>query len=212
MMRFNADDAVILQEIGAVIVKEGDKINVMMVPPPDAGPAGREVVDLKAGDEVGMANGKRVKAIGDLRTAYEATKPGEEFKLGIRRDGKAQIVTFTRKDAKDMPQGGRMIVREEGGNPNEDVFPALGFGIVTKEGTTTVNMLLPNAPKQIAEGDEVLSMNGKKVTKAADFSDGLDATKIGDELTMEFSHGGKAYTVKMKRPEPQGMKMIRREK
>lgn len=206
-MRFNADEAVILMEVGVVVTFRSDDASLRVMPLPM--PAGTKA-DLEEGDEVGMANGKRVKTIAELREAYEETNEGEEFRLGIRREGRARIVTFERKKSNQMPGGGRMVVRQGPGGENEDVFPALGFGIATAEGKTTVNMMLGNVPKEVKDGDEVVALNGKKITVSSDFSNELDATKVGDELTMVFRRDGKEFTVKMRRPEPQGM-MMRRE-
>jgi len=200
-MRFNVDETVLMPDAGTAITlqKEDNTLRIMPLPIP-----GGPTLDLKEGDEVGMANGKRVKTIKELREIYEASKPGEEFKLGIKRDGRAQIVTFERKEMNSMPGGGRMVMRTAPEGDDQDVFPALGFGIVTNAGKTTVSLTFPEAPEEIAEGDEVVSINGKKVSTAADFSKELDGTKVGGDLAMTFRHEGKEYTVKMKRPEPQG--------
>jgi S1-C subfamily serine protease len=205
VLRFKADEAVLIAEIGAIVTLQDEGLRVRVFPG-----RGEPTVDIQNGDEVGMANGSRIETIDALRKAYQETKPGEEFKLGVRRDGRPRILTFTRSE--DANQGGkRMVVRQGPDDGNEDVFPALGFGIATREGATTVHMLLPDSPEQIAEGDEVVSINGKAVKTAADFSRELDATKIGGTLTMVFRHDGEVYTVEMQRPKPpKGVKMIKR--
>ena len=109
-MQFNAENSVILRELGAVITEENKKIVVKFIPPKDRRP--KEVVgeDIEAGDEVGMANGKRVTAASELRKLYDEAPVGSEFKLGVRRDGQPRIVSFLKKDPKDVSQGGMMIV------------------------------------------------------------------------------------------------------
>ena len=185
MLRFNADEAVLLREIGTMVTLEAEskKLKVRVLPI-QGGPE----VDVKDGDEVGMANGKRVGTIVQLRKLYDDAKEGEEFKLGLRREGRAHIVAFERKEDSGMEGGGHMVIRSGPGGENEDIFPALGFGIATSDGKTTVNIMMPNAPKEMSDGDEVVSINGTAVKTSADFSRQLDATTVGDDLSMTFRH------------------------
>lgn len=209
MMRLNADEAVIMREVGLIIGLEKGSLKVIMVPPKEGRPAGAPSVDAVEGDAVGMVNGKRVKTIKELRDAYEASKPGDEFKIGLIRDERPFIVTFVRKDEKEMPQGGRMMtMQRDEGDENQDFFPALGFGLKKEKDGVFVTETLPHAPKEIAKGDRVVSMNGTPVGNVADFAKGLDATKVGEEMKIELTRDGKASTVTMKRPEPR-MRMIR---
>jgi len=206
MIQVNADETVVMLEIGTLVILEEKALRVQLLPIP-----GGRSVDIQDGDEVGMANGKRMSSIDALRAEYEKVKEGEEFKMGIRRDGRSHIIAFVRKDGGNIGGGGRMVVRRGPSGDNEDIFPALGFGIVTSDGKTTVNLMMPSAPKELAEGDEVVSINGKAVKTSADFSQELDATEIGGKLNMTFRRGDKEYTVAMDRPEPpRGMRMIRR--
>lgn len=208
MVRFNADSSVMFREIMAIVADEGGTLKVAMVPPPDRRPEGMAAVDLQRGDEVGMAGGKRVKTIKELREAYDASKPGEEFKLGVRREGRPIIVTFTRKDEKDMPGG--MVIRRGPGDENSDVFPALGLMLEKKGNTVIVNETMPHASKEFQKGDVVWSLNGTPIKNVADFAKTLDATKVGDELSIVLDRKGEKVAVKMPRPEPRGnVRMMR---
>lgn len=208
MVRFNADSSVMFREIMAIVADEGGTLKIAMVPPPDRRPAGMASVDLQRGDEVGMAGGKRVKTIKELRQAYDASKPGEEFKLGVRREGRPIIVTFTRKDDKDMPGG--MVIRRGPGDENSDVFPALGLMLEKKGNAVVVNETMPHASKEFQKGDVVSSLNGTPIKNVADFAKTLDATKVGDELSFVLDRKGEAVKVKMARPEPKGTVRIMR--
>ncbi len=203
MMRFNADSSVMLREIMTIVAYEGGSLRIMMVPPADRRPEGMPAVDLQRGDEVGMAGGKRIKTIKELRAAYDASKPGEEFKLGVRRDGKPVVVTFTRKDEKDMPSGG-MVIRRGPGDENSDVFPALGLMLEKKETGVVVAETMPHASKEIQKGDIVATLNGVSVRTVADFSKALDATNVGEKLTFLLDRKGEKVTVSFPRPEPRG--------
>ncbi len=206
MMRFDANTSVFLREIMTMVGEENGKLTIMMVPPADRRPEDMPEVDLLQGDEVGMAGGKRVANIKELRAAYEGVRPGENFKLGVRRDGKAIVVAFARKDAKDMPAGGgQMVVRREAGDENSDVFPALGLALQKKSDAVVVIETMPHASKEIKKGDVISTLNGAPVKNVADFAKALDATKAGDKLTFELLRGSDKVNVSFARPEPRMM-------
>jgi S1-C subfamily serine protease len=167
-------------------------------------------VDLQRGDEVGMAAGKRVATIKELRAAYEGTRPGEEFKLGVRRDGRSIIVTFMRKDEKDMSGGGQMVIRRGPGDENSDLFPALGLELEKKGDIVVVTETLPHASKDIQKGDVVVSLNGTAVKNVALFARALDATKVGEMLNIELLRKDKKVSVSFARPEPRGIMRMER--
>jgi len=211
-MRFSSDNAFILREIGAVITEDKGAMKVMVVPPKESRPKEMESVDLREGDEIGMAAGKRVKNLKELKDAYASAPVGEEFKIGIRREGVAHIVSFKKKDEKDLPHGGQMVIRQDGrgGDGNSDMFPAFGIGIEKKGTDITIAQVLPNAPKDIRAGDVVKTLNGKEIKSIADFNKEFDATKIGATLTLELLRDGKQVVVSAPRPEPKGQMIIKR--
>jgi S1-C subfamily serine protease len=212
MVRISSENALILGEIGAVITEEKGIVRVLMMPPKEGRPRGMQEVDLMKGDEVGMAAGKRVKNIKELKEIYTSASVGESFKLGIRRDGQAHVVSFVKKSEKDMPQGGGMVIRRDGpgGDENSDVFPAFGIGIEKKGSDIMISETLPNAPKNIKKGDIIKTLNGKEIKSIADFNKEFDATKIGGTLTLELMRDGKQVVVAAPRPEPQGQMIMRR--
>ena len=199
MMQFKADDVVMIGEFGALIVQKEGTLKVAMVSPRERRPKETADADIAIGDEVGMANGKRVKSAKELRALYDSAQVGAEFKLGLRRDGQPHIVTFAKKDQKDLP--GRMVIQRQG-DDNADLFPALGIGLEKKGDEVVVSETLPNAPREIHKGDAVKSLNGKPVKAVADFSKEFDATPLGDKLTFELLRDGKSVTVVTTRPEP----------
>jgi len=207
MMQFNSDNAFIAREIGAVITEEKGIMKIMLIPPKERRPKEMQEVDLVAGDEVGMAAGKGVKNIKELRDAYEKAPVGEPFKLGVRRDGQAHVVSFVKKAEKDLPQGGQMVIRKggPGSDENSDFFPAFGIGIVKKGSDVVISETLPNAPKELNKGDIVKTLNGKEIKTIADFNKEFDATKIGATLKLGLLRDGKQVVVSAPRPEPKQM-------
>jgi S1-C subfamily serine protease len=212
MMKISSDNAMIVGEIGAVITEEKGMLKVMMIPPKDQRPKEMQDVDLAIGDEVGMVAGKRIKSIKELKEAYSKTPVGEMFKLGVRREGQAHVVSFVKKDEKDMPQGQRMVIRQggPGGNENSDFFPAFGIGIEKKGSDIVISETLSHAPKDLKKGDVVKTLNGKEIKSIADFNKEFDATKIGGTLKLELIRDGKPVTVSAPRPEPKGQMIMRK--
>lgn len=212
VMRFSSDNALIFREIGAVITEEKGMIKVMMIAPTAQRPAEMQDVDLVIGDEVGMAAGKRVKTLKELKEAYVQAPAGEAFKIGVRREGQAHVVPFVKKDEKDLPKGGQMVIHQGGpaGNESSDFFPAFGIGIEKKGSDIVISETLPNAPKDLAKGDIVKTLNGKEIKTIADFNKEFDATKIGGTLKLELLRDGKQVIVSVPRPEPKGQMIMRR--
>ena len=202
MMKFKAGEVVMLQEVGGIIDLKDGKMEVLMVPPKDRRPEGMPEVDLAIGDEVGMVNGKRITAIKELQEAYEQTSIGSEMKIGIRRQGQAHIVSFVKKDPKDMPKGKQMIIRRGQSDENSDFFPALGIGIMKKGEDIIVSETLSHAPKNMTKGDIIKRLNGMKIDSIEDFNHEFDKTEIGAMLTFELLRDGKTFTVTAPRPEP----------
>jgi S1-C subfamily serine protease len=207
-MQFDADKSVLLNEAGVVITEKDGRLAVEFVFPKDKQPKEIAGLDIAAGDEVGMAMGKKVATAKELHAAYDSVKPGAEFKLGLRRDGKAFIIAFKKMDEKDLPKT-MVIKRDDGDNPNQDVRPALGVVIEQKEGKVLVVDTFPNAPKEMLKGDVVVSVNGTAVKSLQGFSDVYDNVEVGGEVKFSLSRAGKTVTVTIKRPKPQGQVIVK---
>lgn len=208
------DDAVILREIGAVIMpKEGSLVIEVVL-----GNTGQQEADIKAQDEVLMANGKRVKSLKDLREQYDDAPVGKEFKIGLKRGENLQIARFIRKSEEELNQGGGggggrtmtfRMERKEG----EEMLPALGLGVLTKEGRAVVGNVLPTAGNNFTsftpkEGDVIVSLNGTAVASSEAFVKGYDELKEGDAVTIVFRRGGKESSASFKKPKPMGRMMM----
>jgi S1-C subfamily serine protease len=207
-MKFDAEKSVLIMEAGAVVTEKDGKLAVELVFPKDRMPKEAAALDIAAGDEVGMAMMKKVSTAKELHAVYDSARPGVEFKLGLRRDGKAFIVAFKKQDPKEM-QGTMVMKRTESDNPNQDVRPALGVVIEQKDGAVTVVDVFPNAPKDMLKGDVVVSVNGTPVKNLQGFSDVFDHVEVGGDVKFELSRAGKMVTVSIKRPKPQGQVIVK---
>lgn len=214
MMQFDADKAVMIDEVGMVVAERDGKLTVDFVAPKEQRPKAAAEIDVAAGDEVGMAAGKNVGSAKALRAAYDSVKVGGEFKLGLRRDGQSFIVSFNKMDPKDMPKK-RMIIRSRDGDDGgkdegveRDVLPALGVALeLTKKGVE-ITETFPNAPKEMAKGDLIVSLNGRAVRDLAAFSGVYDKVDVGGELKFVILREGKTLTLVTKRNKPQGRVIV----
>ncbi len=97
MMRLSSDTAVLFGELGTVVIFD-EELKIAMDIDHSKIDEGYKLVDLKEGDLVLYANGKKVTTIKELRKIYEETEIGEQMKLGIQRGEDRMIVTFLRSD------------------------------------------------------------------------------------------------------------------
>jgi len=193
-MAFDADHSVMINEVGMVVAEKDGKLSVAFIPPKEARPKDAAGLDIMGGDEIGMAAGKPVSSAKLLREAYESVRPGDEVKLGLRREGKSFIVVFTKKDGEHLP--GRMVIRTDGDeDPNLDVLPALGIAISAGENGLAITETFPNAPDEMETGDIIETVNGKTVKTLQDFSGVYDRAEIGSTLKFGLLREGKKVTV-----------------
>ncbi len=211
--QFSMDDAVIIRELGAVIVpgKENLKVEIIL------GNNEKQNADIQKDDLVLMANGKKVRSVKELRELYENTKTGDEFKIGIKRGESLQLAKFTKKSEEELNKesggNGRMVIRMEG-KEGEQVLPALGLRLITKEKHAVVSGTLPTLDHNFKtfipkENDVVLTLNGAKVSTAEEFDEVYTELKEGDSVTIEFSRNGKTSKETFAKPKPMGRMIMR---
>lgn len=111
-MTFDASKAMIIPEVGGIIMLDGKELRVDRVQPVESRKEAYRAVDLREGDHVLLVNGKRVKSIEALREAYDGAATGGEIKLGLQRGQELLSVAFPKADPKDLP--GVRVIRKEG--------------------------------------------------------------------------------------------------
>jgi S1-C subfamily serine protease len=205
----SSDNAVIIREIGAVITPKEEQLIVEII----LGNHEKTDTDIKKGDIILMANGKRVKTVKELRQQYDNANVGEEFKLGVKRDEHLLLVKFERKSDEELNKtGGGMVMRMEQ-KEGEVILPALGVKLATKDNAVVIIETLPtlshnfrsNPPKA---GDIILSINGHKVSSAEEFDDAYTELNEGDTVTILFSRNGKENKETFAKPKPMGRRMM----
>jgi hypothetical protein len=135
-----------LDEVGAIVLLKDDKIKVEFVMPTDKRAKAYMNVDIKNADEILMVNGQKVKTPEDIEVIYKALNVGEEFKLGIRRDGNLMIVSYNKADPDDLPKKKMMKLKvvDEGDGVKKSIVDDKGN-------------------EHTVEGDSV-EINGKKMS------------------------------------------------
>ncbi|UCC43796.1 MAG: PDZ domain-containing protein [Candidatus Zixiibacteriota bacterium] len=236
-MMFKAEgDVFLLPEFGAVLIVEDDRLKVEMMAPKERLAKDYQEVDLLQGDFILMINGKRTKTIDDFRSVYDDLKPGDEIKLGIKRDESMRIASFSKGDEDSKPQGMMMTLQTggegEGGDAgegrvvkrmtiggSEDMLPLIELGMVlaAEDDKLIVKHLLPNAGDvfadvKIAEGDVLNTFQAEPVKSLDEFKAAWEEVKIGETVKLGFSRDSEQYSASLPKPEAAKNMMIREKK
>jgi S1-C subfamily serine protease len=213
-MKLDASQAMLLPEFGAMVVLENDTLTIDMITPAEQRSAAYKELDLRKGDQILMCNGKRVIEIEQLRGMVDSIEVGGAIKLGLRRDGHLQIVSYAKADPANLP--GRMVMMKQesgpggmikktvsfgGGDSGEGTVMVLDGGLLIGPGKDgpVVMAMLPDAAKKISgempmEGDMILSINGELDTNMQAFQELYDSFPDGEKITIKFERDGKQYT------------------
>lgn len=213
-MTLDASNAMLLQEFGAVVQIENDTLVVTMVMPAEKRAAAYRDVDIMEGDRLLMCNGKRVRGVGDLRSAIDSLEAGAMIKLGLHREGRLSLARYKKADPEDLP--GRMMMMKQETGPGGAVQKSISFssdgsdaqtvmvldgGLVVGPGENgpVVMALLPNAAETLSgdmpqEGDRIVSINGEVDSNMKAFQELYDGIPDGEKITVEFERDGKRHT------------------
>jgi PDZ domain-containing secreted protein len=206
-----------IPELGAMVTKpDNGNLKVEHVMPPEARPKAYADIDIKAGDEVLVMNGKRVKTIKELEQLYEAVPVGGEVKIGVQRGLESVISRFSKADPKDLPRRKMMIVTSDGKGGDLRPLPGLGIVIGKEKSGVVVKGVMddkakPLADADVAVGDKIVSIDGKQVRTMEDFGKNFDVIAAGKTMTWVVAHNGKDISISLVKPESKGQVIIRRE-
>ncbi|MFQ5607629.1 MAG: hypothetical protein ACE5GA_06760 [Candidatus Zixiibacteriota bacterium] len=222
-----------IREIGAIVVQKEKNLEVLFILPEEGRLKEYRDVDIRVGDALLMLNGKRVKTVDDLSSIIEAAETGAELKFGVKSDKDMRMLSFNKADPDRLPkmqtkmvtsgegaEGGReMSFTSSGGFKGPAVMLA-GSGIVAGESDSAVIVAflmehaggMPGGP-DIAEGDEFISLQGKRITALDQLEELYDSVKVGDTVSLVLRREGEKITVSFKKREPSAgprMKMIKK--
>ncbi|MGH7595133.1 MAG: PDZ domain-containing protein [bacterium] len=217
-----------LGEFGAVVVDDGKEIKFLHIAPAEMRPRAYKDLDVQANDVVLMCNGKRLKTLKELETAYKETAVGAEFKMGVRRKEERFIVSFAKADPKDLPKmqmattggpgssgGGVKMQRFTFGGPGQDagdVAPLLGIGLIIgkKDNVFKIVGIMPNAAQSDLKQDDIIeNFNGEKIKSTQQLSEMFEKLAVGAKIELQYKRGDKTMQASLTKKESQGRMMIR---
>ena len=195
-----------MPEVSAIAAEEDGKITLLVLGEADG--------EVQMGDEILMANGKRIRAIADLRVVYEEVAEGDEVKLAVQRGDERFMTAFTKGDGSDaaMTGGGHMRVVMAGPGADSSVFFHEARALVAEEdGAVKVAQILMDTGIGVAAGDVVVALNGEDVETIDDYRRLYEAAAVGDALVFKLRRGDADVEVTIEKAEmPAGM-MVRRQ-
>jgi S1-C subfamily serine protease len=215
-----------LGELGAVVVDDGKEIKFLHIAPADMRPKVYKDIDVQADDVVLMCNGKRLKTLKELETAYKETAVGAEFKMGVRRKEERFIVSFAKADPKDLPKmemqmattggpasgGGGVKMQRFTFSGGDDIAPLMGLGLIIgkKDNVFKVVGVMPNAMQADLKQDDIIeSFNGEKIKSTQQLSEMYEKLAVGAKIELQYKRGDKAMQASLTKKESQGRMMIR---
>jgi S1-C subfamily serine protease len=210
---FTQDEMLIVPELSAVILEQDKAITVDHIMEPEMRPKGYETTDLKEGDKILMADGKKIGSLKELREHCESAAPGTTIKLGLKRGDAMVIASYKKADPKDLPRT-RMII---GGGDNKQVMalPQVGLIFTAKGNDVVVDKVLDNAGSALSggalkEGDVISKLNTFSVTSFESFQKRFEEIPVGDKVELVAKRGGADATVTFAKPKRDGKVVIRR--
>ncbi len=228
-----------LKEVQTILTSKDDTIKVMTVLPERLRPKGYGDIVLKENDEILMVNATRVKTVQKFEELYKGLEIGGTLKMGIRRKGELLIESFKKIDPKHMPEGAKIMIRtgtpgeevseedvHEGGvvrtftmdaGDSGNMRPWMGTGLVLEfeNGKIKVRQKMEGmmgalGSTDITKGDEITSLNGKKVEALDKFFEMYEKLEIGSKVEIEYARAGKKMQAAFEKPNVQGRVRKRR--
>ncbi|MBI5471757.1 MAG: PDZ domain-containing protein [Ignavibacteriae bacterium] len=207
------EQPVVLMEAGAIMVMKDGSVIVDHLLPKDRLPKGSQAVDLKEGDVILMANGKKLKSAKELEGFHASLAVGGELKLGVQRGDQKFIVAVTKADPKDLPQ--MRIKIGGGGGEDLEALPAVGVVLKSLNNKILVDAKFPDSTSALAsanvkQNDQLVEMNKHRISTMKQLMDDYSGLPIGSKVEWKLKRGSETITVNFIKPKPrQGV--IRRE-
>lgn len=217
-MRLDADNRLMLREIGVVAALQDGELRVISRLPGDHRShrcVASADASLRGGDALLMMNGERLSDLEAARATYDAVAVGDEVKLAVRRDERRFLVSFLKRDPAELEQGRVVLHRMTiGGGENGDIRPILGLSIVARadDGRLSVATKLPIAETALADGDLIRRIAGEEVTSLDQLEALVEAAAVGATLEVVVERGGARTVLEIEKQETRGKVMVRGER
>jgi len=206
----SGSEILMLEEIGGILLDSENGIKVEMAMPPNQRPKKFKDVDIQIGDIIKMLNGKRVKNVAELKVMYEASKPGDEFKFGIKRDKKMLLTTMQRAHQDELPKMKMMMVGAEDDNPMAATL--VGNGLMLKEanGSVLIDDVIPELAGSLgdkipAKGEQIIKIGGEPVKSLKILAEAYEKIAMGDKVRLTFKNESKEYSITFEKTNQQNI-------
>jgi PDZ domain-containing secreted protein len=199
-IKLNSDDAFDLQEVGAFIIKEKDKIKVQFVAPENKRLPGYQNVDLKKDDIILKVNGHDAKNLGELKESYENLKVGKDLKLEVKRGKNIIMVAVKKADPKILPK--RHAVNPDFKKmENKVLLEGYGILIAKINEKPMIEKLLNDNNELVMKaglkgGDLLTNINGQEIKTFIQFKTAYESLNPGQNVKIKF--GNKYISFKKK--------------
>ena len=180
-----------------------------------------------------MVNGKKVVTAAEIREVFDGIKPGDEIKIGLKRDKNMMIVSFERADPESLPKlrtityemsgdeaegdhvPGEVTIMRGDGPAGEDLAMLEGSGLIVKEedDVVIIAMVMPHAKElfgsvEVKKGDRILGIQGKKVSGVAELLELYTSIEPGSEITLLLERADEEFSVTFNKAKPQNKIMM----
>lgn len=224
ILRAGEGGGFLIAELMTFIGPENNQLVVTDRMPTDRLPKEYQAVDIRQGDIILMANGKKVSKPDELEKLYESLTVGQELKLGIKRGSEMLIASFKKADPATLPMTKR-IVRVEGDSKSGQQKISVGKGptidgdavalieigviLAAKNGKVTVGDVLPLPGLAVLKsepkvGDLLVSLQGRPLTTAEALQKAWDNISVGDTVRLVLSRDGKETLSVFAKPKATG--------
>lgn len=199
-IKLNSDDTFDLQEVGAFIIKEKDKIKVQFVAPENKRLPGYQNVDLKKDDFILKVNDKDIKKLSELKESYEDLKVGKDLKLEVKRGKNIIMVAVKKADPKILPK--RHAVNPDFKKmENKVLLEGLGVLISKINEKPMIEKLFMNDNALVLKaglkgGDLLTNINGQQIKTFTQFKTLYETLNSGQDVNIKF--GNKSFSFKKK--------------
>ena len=206
-------DVFMLKELGAVIADSENGPTVLMVIPSENRAEACREVDLREGDAILMANGKKISGARRLKEIYEGLNIGDVLKLGIKRGKEMLIASLAKADPDDLPA---QIMMLKGGEESGDVATVMaGVGLILKEtdGKVIIDEVLPGVDDKFTgdvpkKGDVILKIQETSITQPGQVPEVYSKLKANDQVRLTIDRQGTEITFSFAKQECIGNKPL----
>lgn len=190
-----------LKEVQTIFTTENDTVRILTILPKQVRHPDYADIDLRNSDRIIMVNGKRIGHVEELKAIYTALSIGEKLKLGISREGKLTMISIKKINPEELPQNANIKIQMMG--DDIEATPWIGTGLMLSDKNEAIEVArkLYDVPAiTLREGDEILSINGKKVKKISELTSTYDGIALGEKVTLAFLSEGKEKALSFDKP------------